>query len=82
MDTDYADDIVPRQILPPRPNLLYSMERAAGSIGPQVNTDKTVFMCFNQRGNISTLNNGSPKLVDKFTYLGSSISSTENDMNI
>ena len=37
--------------------------------------------CFNQRGNISTLNGSSLKLVEKFTYLGSSISSTENDMN-
>ena len=29
---------------------------------------------------ISSLNGGSLKLVDKFTYLGSSISSTENDI--
>ena len=36
-------------------------------------------MCFNQRGNISTLNGSSLKLVDKFTYLGSSVSSTERD---
>ena len=35
--------------------------------------------CFNQGGDISTLNGGSLKLVDKFTYLGSSVSSTEND---
>ena len=38
-------------------------------------------MCFNQRGDIFTLNGRSLKLVDKFTYLGSSISSTENDLN-
>ena len=38
-------------------------------------------MCFNQRGDISTLNRSSLKLVDKFTYLVSSISSTENDIN-
>ena len=36
-------------------------------------------MCFNQRGNIS-LNSGSLKVVDKFTYLGSSIS-TETDIS-
>ena len=38
-------------------------------------------MCFNQ-GDISTLNGGSLKLVDKLTYLGSSISSTENYINM
>ena len=38
-------------------------------------------MCFNQRGDISTLNGSSLKLVDKFTYLGSSVSSTETDIN-
>ena len=31
---------------------------------------KTEYMCFNQRGNISTLYGSSLKLVDKFTYLG------------
>ena len=39
-------------------------------------------MCFNQRGDISTLKGGPLKLVDKFTYLGSSVSSTENDINM
>ena len=34
------------------------------------------------RGDISTLKNGSLKLVDKFTYLGSSVTSTENDINM
>ena len=34
-----------------------------------------------QRGNISTLNGSSLKLVDKFTYLGSSVSSTKTDIN-
>ena len=32
-----------------------------------VNTDKTDFMCFNQRADISTLNGRSLKQVDKFT---------------
>ena len=39
-------------------------------------------MCFNQRGDISTLKGGPLKLEDKFTYLGSSVSSTENDINM
>ena len=38
-------------------------------------------MCFNQTGDISTLSGSSLKLVDKFTYLGSSVSSTETDIN-
>ena len=38
-------------------------------------------MCFNQRGAISTLNGSSLKLVDKFTNLGSSVSSTEPDIS-
>ena len=38
-------------------------------------------MCFNQTGNISTLNGSSLKLVDKFTYLRSSVSSTDTDIN-
>ena len=38
-------------------------------------------MCFNQTGEISTLNGSSLKLFDKFTYLGSSVSSTETDIN-
>ena len=37
--------------------------------------------CSNQRGDISILNVSSLKLVDKFTYLGSSVSSTETDIN-
>ena len=39
-------------------------------------------MCFNQTGNISTLEGTSLKLVDKFTYLGSSVSSTEKDIDM
>ena len=38
-------------------------------------------MCFNQTGDISTLGGSSLKLIDKFTYLGSSVSSTEKDID-
>ena len=38
-------------------------------------------MCFNPTSDISTLNSSSLKLVDKFTYLGSHVSSTETDIN-
>ena len=37
-------------------------------------------MCFNQTGDISTLNGSTLKLVDKFTNQGSSVSSTEKDI--
>ena len=38
-------------------------------------------MCYNQTGDISTLDGTSLKLVGKFTYLGSSVSSTEKDID-
>ena len=60
----------------------YSLEQAAGGIGFHLNRDKTEFMSFNQKGDISTLNGHSLKLVDKFTYLVSSVSSTDNEINI
>ena len=70
MDADYADDIV---LLPNTPtqaeSLLHCLERAVGGIGFHVNADQTEYMCFNQRGGISTLKGGPLKLVDKLTYL-------------
>ena len=38
-------------------------------------------MCHNQTGDIPTLDGTPLKLVDKFTYLGSSVSSTEKDID-
>ena len=61
--------------------LLHSLERVATDIGLHVNAHKTEYMCFNQTGDISTLGSSSLKLVDKFTYLGSSVSSTEKDID-
>ena len=81
-DADYANDIA---ILANTPNqaetLLHSLERAATDIGLHVNAHKTEYMCFNQAGDISTLEGTSLKPVDKFTYLGSSASSTEKDID-
>ena len=80
-DGGYTDDIA---LLANTPNqaetLLHCLERAAAGIGFHVNKHKTEYMCFNQRGDIATLNGSSLKLVDKFTYLGSSVSSTETDI--
>ena len=46
-----------------------------------INAHKTEYLCFNQTGDISTQGGTSLKLVDKFTYLGSSVSSTEKDID-
>ena len=75
-DADYADDIA---LLASAP--AHSLQRAAAGIGLHVNAHKTKYMCFNQTGDISTLNGSSLKLVNKFTYLGSSVSSTETDID-
>ena len=61
--------------------LLHSLERAAAGIGLHVNAHKTEYMCLNQTSDISTLYGSSLKLVDKFTYLGSSVSSTGKDID-
>ena len=57
------------------------MERAAAGVGLHVNAHKTEYMCFNQAGDISTLQETSLKLVDKFTKLGNSVSSIEKDID-
>ena len=81
-DADDADDIaILANTLNQVETLLYSLEQAAARIGIHVNAHKTEYMCSNQTGDISTLDGSSLKLVDKFTYLGSRISSTEKDIN-
>ena len=79
---DYADDIVLLEYTPDQAeSLLHSLELSASGIGLHVNAHKTEYMCFNQRGNFFTLNASSLKLVDKFTYPGSNVSSTKTDIN-
>ena len=79
-DLAYADDIALLANTPAEAKtLLHSLERAAAGIGLHINAHKTEYMCFNQTGDISTLNSSSLKLVDKFTYRGSRVSSTETD---
>ena len=81
-DADDADGIaILVNTLAQAESFLQSLERAAAGIGLHVNSHKTEYMCFNQRGNISTLKGGSLKLVDKFSYPGSSVSSIETDIN-
>ena len=80
-DADYANDIA---ILAnaQAETLLHSLEKAAPGTGFHVNAHKTEYTCYNQTGDISTLNGSSLKLVYKFTYLGSSVSSTKTDINM
>ena len=81
-DADYTDDIA---ILVNTHNqaetLLHSLERAATGIGLHVNAHKTEYMCYNQKGDVSTIDGTSQKMEDKFAYLRSSVSSTEKDID-
>ena len=82
-DAVNADDIMLQANTPAQAeSLQHSLERAAGSIGLRVNTNKTEYMCFNLKGDIFVLYGCPMKLVDKFVYIGSSVSSTENDINL
>ena len=81
-DADYANDIALLANAPAQAEtLIHSLERAAAGIGLHVSAHNTEYMCFNQTGDISTLNGSSLKLVDKFTCLRSSVSSTEKDID-
>ena len=82
-DADYTDDIaLLANTTTPAETLLHSLERVAAGIGRHVNAHKTEYMYINQRSDIYTLNVSSLKLIDKFTLLGSSVSSTETDINM
>ena len=61
-DPDNADDITLLANTPAQAEtLLHSLDRAASGIGPHINAGKTEYMCFNQRGDTSTLNCSSLK---------------------
>ena len=82
-DADYTDDIALLANTPAQAEtLLHSLKRAAAGIGHHVNEDKTEYMCFNQRGDISTLNGSSLKLKDKFTYIGSSLINRDRHQHV
>ena len=53
----------------------YRLRCSVGAVCPH----KTEYICYNQTSDISTLDETPLKLVDKFTYQGSSVSSTEKD---
>ena len=81
-DADYVDDIAILANTPDQAEtLLHSLERAATGIGLYVNAHKTEYLCYNQTGDISTLDGTPLKLVEKFSYQGSSVASTEKDID-
>ena len=82
-DADYIDDIaLLANTRAQAKTLLHSPERVAAGIGLHVNAHKTGYMCFNLTGDISTLNSSYLKLVDKFTFIGSSVSPTDTDIHM
>ena len=81
MDTHYADDITFLVNTPTQAKPLPSPWAGIKGIGLHLNADK-LNTYFNQEGDIATLNGGSLKLVDQFTYFSSSISSTESDIDM
>ena len=83
MDEDSTDDIALLANTPIQAkSLLHSLEQVVSDIVLHMNADKMKYMGFNQEGDISMVKGGSPKLVDKFLYLGSNVSLTENDINM
>ena len=82
-DADYADGIaLLANTSAQAETLLHSLERAAAGIYLHANAHKTQYICFNQIDDTSTLNSNPLKLVDKFSYRGSSVSSIETDINM
>ena len=55
-DADYADDIALLANTTTQAETMHSLERVAAGIGLNVNVHETEYMCFNKRGDISTLN--------------------------
>ena len=63
-EADYADDIVVLAIIPTQAEIqVHSLGRKAAGISLQVNALKTEYMYFIQRGDISTQNSSSVKLL-------------------
>ena len=82
-DVDYADDLaLTSHTIQEATELLHKLETAAREIGLYINTKKTEYMEFNQTGTITSLDGRQLKSVQDFTYLGSSIQSTDKDMQI
>ena len=82
-DANYADDIALQANAPAQAKTLqHTLEWAAAGIGLHLNAHNKEYICFNQTGDIATLNGSTLELFVKFTYLGSSVSSTEAHINM
>ena len=79
---DYVDDLVLLTNTPAlNKSLLYKLRQEDGGIGHYVSANKIEYLSFKREEAISTLSGGLLKLMNKFTYLGSSVSSTESGAN-
>ena len=79
----YADYTAPLTNTPTQTeSLLHSLKLAEDDTDLHFNANILECMCLKQKRDIFTLNGGSLKLVDKFTCIGSSVSSTENEINV
>ena len=82
-DADYTNDVeLLENTFTQAEYLFHSLEQAAEDNGRHMNAEKRDYMCFNQNRAISTQISGPLKLVNKFTYLGSSVSSAVSNVNM
>ena len=83
IDTENADEIpFPVNTPAQTESLSHRLEQTAEGIGLLMNANKTEYMCFKREGANPALSGRPLKFIDKFTYLGSSVSSTESDINM
>ena len=67
IDAYSADDLLLLQNSPTRTeSLLHSQKQTSGGIGLNVNTNKTVNVCFRPKCAVSSLSGNPQKLVDQF----------------
>ena len=82
-DSDYAYGLVLLANAPAQAeSLLHSLEQTVGGIYLYVNVNKTEHTCFKRDGAIPSHSGRPLKSVDKFTHLGSNISSIESNVNM
>ena len=77
-DAQYADEVLPRYTPAQAKILLHAQDQAAGENIFYLNANKTDYLLFKLKGDTSTLIGKPLILIDKFTYLGCNILSTEN----
>ena len=79
-DADYADNVV--LLVNKTVQAEFLLVQTARGIGIYVNASYAKYLCFKQETATAILSSKPLKLLDLFTYLRSSISSTESDINI